>query len=224
VAASGNDGAGVVTSPGRDPWVITAGATDIAGTPTTSDDTVPDWSGSGRVGPVAKPELLAPGVAVTSLRAPGSAIDLDHPGARIDDDKFRGSGTSMAAALTAGATAVLAARHQDSTPDELKTALVVAADDVAGAIGGAVDVAGADEVDAAAVQRWYEAHWPPGGSSDPGWSGTRWSGTRWSGTRWSGTRWSGEYWSGTRWSGTRWTGTRWTGTSWTDASWSAGTG
>jgi serine protease AprX len=223
VAAAGNDGDGVVTAPGRDPWVITVGATDHRGTATTVDDTVPDWSGSGRVGPVAKPELLAPGVAVTSLRAPASTIDLAHPGARIGDDNFRGSGTSMAAALTAGVVATLTARHPEATPDDLKTALVVAADDVVGEIGGAVDTSEAETVDEDAVQRWREAHRAHSGDATEWqgtrWSGTRWSGTRWSGTRWSGTRWSGTRWSGTRWSGTRWTGTRWTGTRWTGTRW-----
>jgi len=217
VAASGNEGEGTVTSPGRDPLVITVGATDHGGTPTTTDDTVPDWSGSGRVGPVAKPELLAPGVAVTSLRAPGSTIDLTHPGARIGDDLFRGHGTSMAAALTAGATAVLAARHPEATPDDLKTALVVAADEISGEVGGAVDVAEADEVDDTAVQQWPGPHRSADeADGSPEWSGTRWSGTRWSGTRWSGTRWSGTRWTGTRWTGTRWSGTRWTAAAWGD--------
>lgn len=60
VAAAGNDGEGIVTSPGRDPWVLTVGASDPNGTTDVADDTVAEWSGRGRVGPVDKPDVLAP--------------------------------------------------------------------------------------------------------------------------------------------------------------------
>lgn len=227
VTASGNDGAGTVTAPGRDPWVLTVGATDTRGTASPADDTVPSFSGSGRVQPHStKPEVVAPGVDVVSLRAPGSYLDTAHPAARVGHDGFRGSGTSMSSALTSGAAAVLLWGHPGATPDDVKGALVATA---AGDIK-AVDVAAA--MHAPAQETWQQFKPVHGGNGEAvgmpwtatrwsatRWSATRWSGTRWSATRWSGTRWSGTRWSGTRWSGTRWSGTRWSGTRWSAASW-----
>lgn len=222
VTSSGNDGPGTVTSPGRDPWVITAGSTDTHGTASTSDDTVAPFSGFGRHARVSKPELVAPGVDVVSLRAPGSLLDELHPSARIGESGFRGSGTSMATAMTAGAAATLLWGHPEATPDDVKGALVDGAD---GALG-ALNVGAA--MDATADESWWQSRPSADGSdSDIGpadgmpWTGTRWSGTRWSGTRWSGTRWSGTRWSATRWSATRWSATRWSATRWSATRWSA---
>jgi serine protease AprX len=232
VTSSGNDGAGTVTAPGRDPWVLTVGATDTQGTATTSDDAVADFSGSGTSARQRKPEVLAPGVDVVSLRAPGSYLDQAYPAARQGKNFFRGSGTSMSTALTAGAAAVVLWAHPEATPDDVKGALATSADDLRGTKAGALNVGAA--LNAEADPSWWQ-HLPVADGTDTSygpldwmpwalegnWSGTRWSGTRWSGTRWSGTRWSGTRWSGTRWSGTRWSGTRWSGTRWSGTRWSA---
>ncbi|MDQ1446692.1 MAG: serine protease AprX [Acidimicrobiaceae bacterium] len=242
VTSSGNDGPGTVTTPGRDPWVLTVGATDVHGTASTADDTVPSFSGSGRVPPFGlKPEVVAPGVDVVSVRAPGSYLDTAYPAARIGDDGFRGSGTSMATALTSGAAAVVTWAHPDATPDDVKGALVAGGDRLAGAWSRAVDVQAAVAVDSDewdqhlpvaggrdddertgmpwTVTRWSATRWSATRWSATRWSATRWSATRWSATRWSATRWSATRWSATRWSGTRWSGTRWSGTRWSAAEW-----
>ena len=234
VTSSGNDGQGTVTAPGRDPWVLTVGATDVHGTVSTVDDTVPSFSGSGRVPPrVVKPEVVAPGVDIVSVRAPGSALDMLYPAARIGEDGFRGTGTSMSSALTAGAAAVLTWGHPDATPDDVKGALVAGADVVDGGSARAVNVAASMNVEAEDWDQWHPvtgghendeavgAPWTATRWSATRWSATRWSATRWSATRWSATRWSGTRWSGTRWSGTRWSGTRWSGTRWSGTRWSA---
>jgi serine protease AprX len=156
VAASGNEGTGVVTSPGRDPYVITVAATDTNGTADTSDDTVPDWAGSGRVGRHHKAELAAPGAGVVSLRAPGSAIDEAFPQARLGDDLFRGSGTSMSTALVSGAVAALAEFRPHATPDDLKGALVSTGAPIEGVAPRAIDVAAADAAEADPA--WRQDH------------------------------------------------------------------
>lgn len=235
VASSGNDGRGTVTSPGRDPWVLTVGATDVHGTVSTADDTVPSFSGSGRVPPrSAKPEVVAPGVDVVSVRAPGSALDTLYPQARIGADGFRGSGTSMSSALTAGAAAVLTWGHPDATPDDVKGALVAGADGDVNAVNVAASmdavaadwdqwlpITGGPESDDVVGAPWTATRWSATRWSATRWSATRWSATRWSATRWSATRWSATRWSATRWSGTRWSGTRWSGTRWSGTRWSA---
>src|SRR6266851_4440522 len=88
VAAAGNEGAGRVTSPGDDPYVITVGATDTVGTAQTSDDVVPSWSSTEQFDRYSKPDVVAPGVSVVSLRAPGSTIDVTHPEGRVGDTYF----------------------------------------------------------------------------------------------------------------------------------------
>lgn len=223
-AAAGNGGTDKLPSPGRDPWVLTVGASDPAGTADPADDTVPSWSGRGHTGPVTKPELVAPGVDVVSLRVPGSTLDTDFPAARIGQDHFRGSGTSMSTALTSGAAAVALWAHPEATPDDVKGALVAAARPSIDSLdlGAALEMPAAPE--------WWQAHPVATGDEDDGsevgpadrmpWAGARWSGARWSGARWSGARWSGARWSGARWSGARWSGARWSGARWSGARWS----
>lgn len=132
VAAAGNEGPGRVTAPGDDPWVITVGAET-----TTGPLAVTPWSGSSN----SKPDVLAPGTSTTSLRDPGSFVDKANPQARVNGLYFRGSGTSMATALTAGAAALLIADHPDATPDDVKGALVAGRGQ-----GGSIDLSRSDTV------------------------------------------------------------------------------
>ena len=139
VAASGNEGGGV-EAPGLDPYVVTVGAVDAAGA-------VPAWSSRGTdFAGRAKPDLVAPGVGLVGLRAPGSTIDLANPSARVGDHYFRGSGTSMSTAVVAGAAALVAAAHPGWGPDWIKAALTGTADplgQVSGSGAGVLDLGAA---------------------------------------------------------------------------------
>src|SRR5947209_1362485 len=116
---------GTVTKPGDDPLVITAGAEDDLGTVTRSDDVMAPFSGAGpTVDGFNKPDLVAPGRSVISLRAPGSAIDTQNPDGRVGDAYFKGSGTSFAAAITSGAAALLLQSNPALTPDQVKGRLL----------------------------------------------------------------------------------------------------
>jgi len=77
VAASGNSGpqGNTVETPGIDPYVITVGATDDRGTLSRRDDLLAWFSAWGRADSNAKPDLVAPGRRLVSLRVPGSALD-----------------------------------------------------------------------------------------------------------------------------------------------------
>jgi serine protease AprX len=229
VVAAGNDGRAGVSSPGDDPYVLTVGATDTRGTARTNDDIVPGWSGRQRVVGLAKPDVVAPGVSVVSLRAPGSTIDAQHPEGRIDATYFRGSGTSMSTALVSGAAAIVMAHHPNATPDDVKGAIVDSADRTADG-AQAVDLAGADR--ATPQADWWQHYpvalglWGFGLLTGMPWNGTRWSNdfwsaTRWKATRWSATRWSDEFWSATRWKATRWSDLDWAATRWSATRWSA---
>lgn len=128
VTAAGNDGAAGSTllMPAVDPHVLAVGAADHQGTADTSDDTVADFSSVGN--DERRPDVLAPGKSVVSLRAPGSNADLRHPEGLVAGDEqsrfFRGSGTSQAAAVVAGQAALLFDAKPKLTPDEVKAALM----------------------------------------------------------------------------------------------------
>jgi serine protease AprX len=127
VAASGNT-AGVVDSPGADPYVITVGATDDRQTLPIGDDLVGSFSGWGRpAGSVAKPELVAPGRRIVSLRVPGSTLDQLLPDRRVSAANgasyMRLSGTSMATGVISGQVALLLQRQPWLTPDQVKAVL-----------------------------------------------------------------------------------------------------
>ncbi|HEX8346727.1 MAG TPA: S8 family serine peptidase, partial [Actinoplanes sp.] len=126
VVPSGNDGPGTgsVTSPGNDPVLLTVGGLDAVGTAGRNDDVVGAWSGRGPTWQGdAKPDLVAAGGHVVSLRSPGSVVDQANPHARIGDGYLRGSGTSMAAAVTSGVVADVLAVQPRLRPDAVKNLL-----------------------------------------------------------------------------------------------------
>ncbi|TMD58830.1 MAG: hypothetical protein E6I87_11150 [Chloroflexi bacterium] len=130
VAAAGNSGPqrDSVVTPGTDPYVITVGATDDAGTLSTADDTLVWFSSWGSADSNAKPDLVAPGRRIVSLRVPGSTLDVLFPDRVVTAQNgatyFRLSGTSMATAVASGAAALLLQRRPDLAPDQVKAALV----------------------------------------------------------------------------------------------------
>src|SRR5213083_1066299 len=130
VAASGNGGPqrDTVVTPGIDPYVITVGATDDRGTIGRGDDMLAWFSAWGSADSNAKPDLVAPGRRIVSLRVPGSALDTLFPDrvvvAQNGSTYFRLTGTSMATAVVSGAAALLLQRRPNLTPDQVKALLV----------------------------------------------------------------------------------------------------
>jgi hypothetical protein len=128
VVAAGNDGPfnGTILSPGDDPSVITVGSLDDHGAISHSGDTMSTFSSVGPTNPDGwfKPDLVASGQSVVSLRAPGSTVDVENPLARIGAGNFVGSGTSFSTAVVSGAAALVLADHPNDTPDEVKAALL----------------------------------------------------------------------------------------------------
>jgi serine protease AprX len=125
---NGGRGAGGLTDPAIDPYVIAVGSSDSNNKLTgwTKDTSVADYSSRGTVD--RHVDLLAPGRSVVSLRAPGSYVDVNHPEGLVSGDSagrlFRGSGTSQAAAVVSGAAALLLQAYPQLTPDQVKAALV----------------------------------------------------------------------------------------------------
>ena len=236
VTAAGNDGE--VTAPGIDPYVITAGALDQGEKPGKRDDTVPDWSGRGRdYAGMAKPDLVAPGVATTSVRVPGSGIDQANPSARIGGRWFRGSGTLMAAAVVSGAAALVAAEHPGWSPDKIRGALLETADKVPGERTEALDVAGAVKLHRAeAANDDLLDLGDPGEAdapADPGddeqtlrwrsgdWSGLRWGARQWNARQWMDADWDARQWYARQWNARQWNARQWSARQWQARQWSA---
>ena len=130
VAAAGNTGPerDKVLSPGIDPYVVTVGATDDRGTGDAGDDTLAWFSAWGSAPSNPKPDLVAPGRRLVSVRVPGSRLDTLFPdrvvSAQNGSTYFRLSGTSQATGVVSGAAALLLARNPNLPPDQVKAFLV----------------------------------------------------------------------------------------------------
>ena len=113
VAAAGNSGPAnfTIDSPGVSPKIITVGCCDDKHTATRKDDTVAEFSSRGP-SPYTKykPDILAPGVNVTSL-------------SNSKDGYVKMSGTSMATPVISGCCALLIEKYPGITPGEIKKRL-----------------------------------------------------------------------------------------------------
>ncbi|MFF7888111.1 S8 family serine peptidase [Streptomyces sp. NPDC020794] len=121
VIAAGNSGPSeqTVGTPGIADSALTVGAVD-------KSDKLASFSSRGpRAGDYAvKPEITAPGVAITAARAAGTSMPGGTP---VDDYYTTASGTSMATPHVAGAAALVAQAHPDWTGRQIKQALATTA-------------------------------------------------------------------------------------------------
>lgn len=131
----GTNGYGTINSPGIDPFVMTVGATTNNTAVIRTLDVIASYSSKGPtlIDHIAKPDIVAPGNQILSLRAPGSTLDLAFPNYDITPALavdpttpayFRLSGTSMATPVISGAAALLLQQHPDLTPDQIKARLM----------------------------------------------------------------------------------------------------
>ena len=253
VVAAGNggkdesgQGAGLL-SPAKDPFVLAVGAEDPNGTTDPANDSVAAFSSSGR-GDGRPPDVVAAGVSIPSLRAPGSTLDEEHSGARVGHRFLKGGGTSQASAVVAGAVALIAQQRPGVSSDAVKSLILENAEELAGesdltAGRGRLNLANTlhSGVSDDATQQWERAAGT--GSLDEARGtyratidGVAISGefdifgkafdsaamakAMADGTAWVGGGWNGSSWTGSSWSGSSWSGSSWTGSSWSGSSWS----
>jgi serine protease AprX len=134
---SGRDGYVTITSPCNSRKVITVGAINDHGTPEGSDDTTTTYSSRGptALDLVAKPDLVAPGNRIVSLRSAGSYQDSLFPDRRVAADPsapevaeyFEMSGTSMASPVVAGTVALMLEQDPSLNPGTVKARLMLSA-------------------------------------------------------------------------------------------------
>ena len=155
VVAAGNSGgtasnAGTIglLNPARAPFLIAVGAADTNGTKTYGDDRVAGYSsqGGGTGAYVRDPDVVAPGRSILGLRVPGSNVDVTYGGGAAVDRYFRGSGTSQAAAVVAGAVALVQQKLPTATPNQIKALLKSTSTPLAGA---AIKAQGTGEINLA---------------------------------------------------------------------------
>ncbi|NIA25675.1 MAG: S8 family serine peptidase [Gammaproteobacteria bacterium] len=204
VAADGNDAA--LRSPAFDPFVIAVGADDPQGTSTVRDDEVPEFSNCGTNS--RSVDLIAPGHSIISLRDPGSFADYFYPEARVGDRFFRGTGTSQAAAMVSGATALLLQQRPDLTPDQVKALLTSTARPIPEASdvcqgGGLIDLKALYKAPTPdATQTWQPATNP--GTYDPDAVDGSWENLTWGNLTWGNLTWGNLTWGNLTWGNLTW--------------------
>jgi len=238
VVAAGNTGTAsdaVSYPPANDPFVITVGAFDDAGTRSYSDDRVTSWSSRGSTQDgFAKPELVAPGLGIVSPVSSTSYLAATYPQAIVEQGNqayFRMSGTSMSAGVVSGVVALVLEKHPDWTPGEIKATLIAKGRQLSGNTYGVAPRAG-NTNNASNPSGTGDDGLTPSylllaalGVAEADFEGIRWrdadfQGLRWRGLELNGLRWRDVDWSGIRWSGVEFNGIRWSGVDFEGIRWS----
>jgi serine protease AprX len=138
VCAAGNNGRSAAANgfatigvPANDPAVITVGATMTELTASRADDQIASYSSKGPtvVDHIVKPDLVAPGNRLVSLRVAGSTLDTAYPQYQVAPSSgtakyYELSGTSMATPVVAGTVALMLQQNSALTPDQVKARLM----------------------------------------------------------------------------------------------------
>jgi serine protease AprX len=251
VVVSGGNGGDTrpsLDNPARDPFVIAVGADDTHGTAGTADDTIPVFSSKGSS--TRHVDVVAPGQSIVSLRNPGSVVDVEYPGARVDSRFFKGSGTSQATAVVSGAVALMLQQRPDLTPDDVKRMLMTTAQPVVGAPtatgAGLINVLAAAAAPRPLLAQAFSKSTGLGsleasrGTHHVGQQGTgdltgerdifgkAWQPAAWAARSSIGTAWNGGVWNGTTWAddccwsgNALWSSQSWSSQSWSSQSWSS---
>jgi serine protease AprX len=216
VTAAGNGGpkAGTIAMPGADPFVVTAGSLDDQGTLNPNDDRESVFSSRGpTLDGFAKPDVLAPGEHVMSLRVPGTSLDNGDKSENAGSGYARLSGTSASSAFTSGTAALVLEAHPNYSPTEVKGGLVAGARRIAGTRTPGLDAAGALSARPARANAGLQ----PSlvlvtmlkSSGALGGTGTTWEGISWEAVSWESVSWDAVSWEGIAWESVSWDTVSW---------------
>jgi len=226
VAAAGNSGddIGTISTPGADPFIITAGSLDDQGTRNEQDDRQSAFSSRGPTKDgFTKPDVLAPGRRVISLRAAASQaapLQPDSDPGRSGKDSTnlyaRMSGTSVSSAMVSGVAALVLSFHAWYTPTKTKGAIVALGRSITDSPTKAVMAPSA----VFAFPRTVNSQLVPSRllmsaleSSGLLGSGTTWEGVTWEGVTWEAVTWESVTWESVTWESVSWEGVAWEQTS-----------
>ncbi|HEV7666873.1 MAG TPA: S8 family peptidase [Chloroflexota bacterium] len=248
VTAAGNAGPtrGSVETPGIDPYAITVGAIDDQATLAVADDVLGWFSSWGTpVDGQPKPDLVAPGRKIVSLRVPGSLLD-QHLGDHVVTAKngasyFRLTGTSQACAVVSGAIALVLQRHPEYTPDQVKMILLRTTQwyggvsqlaDPSAAGAGLLDAyaafssssrgfanAGLRPADGAARRLFPLLFGQSLVWKDPLYRGMPWSAVNWTTIAWDNIAWDNIAWDSFNYSNIAWDNIAWDNIAWDNIAW-----
>ncbi len=242
VSAAGNSGPnpGTIATPGSDPFVITVGALDDAGTLDTADDSIAVFSSHGpTLDGFHKPDLVAPGRKIISLRAPGSYLDTLLPDRITDQFYFRLSGTSMSSPVVAGTAALMLQKNPWLKPNQVKSILMQTARPVASSGPDSVGVGMVDAYASVNSPLRWGANWGLTPSDqfcnavlpiikgmplntlwrDPYYRGINWGNITWDNITWDRTTWENITWENITWDNITWGNVTWDNITWDSATW-----
>jgi serine protease AprX len=229
VVAAGNYGyadhaSGVPFAPGNDPFVITVGASDTGKSVSTNDDVAAPWSAYGyTLDGFAKPELAAPGRYMVGPVPVTSTLYEERPDHIVDTGYMELSGTSFAAPIVSGISALILGKHPNFTPDQVKGALMLGAKP----LPRASDMSeGVGEVNAG---RSIEFSNPPSANkalnkflgTDPVTGGPVFDAASWASAARADASWASASWDSASWAEASWNSASWASASWSDASWAS---
>jgi serine protease AprX len=214
VAAAGNAGPqpGTIASPGADPFIVTVGSFGDQGTTWLSDDRESAFSGRGpTLDGFVKPDILAPGEKVLSLRVFGCSMDNDSDWGWSSYARL--TGTSASTALVSGEAALVVDAHPDYTPTQVKGAIVASGRKVSGSSTRGADVSDALVTRPSAVNVGLR---PSaillrllGKSGAQAAQGVSWDGISWEAISWESVSWQGVSWESVSWEAVSWEGATW---------------
>jgi serine protease AprX len=224
VAAAGNDGEGapgyVKHAPANDPFVITVGAADLAGTVWPSDDFAAPWSAYGYTyDGFRKPELGAPGRYMVGPVPENATLATERPASVVAPGYMQLSGTSFAAPVVSGAAAHVLALHPGYTPDQVKGALMMTARPTASS-DWALGVGEVNAVRAAtypdppnpnaalgafvSAQAFDAGAWLAAVQGDASWNSASWNSASWNSAAWESAAWGSASWNSASWNSASW--------------------
>src|SRR5262249_2410930 len=244
---SGGQGRGTGGTPGIDPYLIAVGANDGRGTIDRDDDVFAWFSAWGRnSGSTPKPDLVAPGRRLVSIRVPGSTLDTLYPERVVQAGNgatyFHLSGTSMATGVVSGAAALLLERQPGLSPDQVKALLAgntqqfglngqTGAPDPSADGSGLLDARGADR----ALQRSLVLPSANGGlrptdrfaralsrvvfGSPLRWKNPLLGGILWNLLTWDTLTWNSVAWDNFDWDSVAWDSVAWDSVAWDSVAW-----
>ena len=231
VTAAGNYGdqhPGVLFAPGNDPFVLTVGANDVAGTVPVGDDFPAPWSSYGStLDGFLKPEISAPGRMLIGAVPATSTLARERPDRIVEPGYLAMSGTSFSAALVSGVAADIIAMNPNWTPDQVKGALMRTARPLSlgrpfaagmGEISGYAAAHATDPPNPNSALNEFLIPNPKGGRL-PVFDEATWTTVAQANPAWNAATWTTATWTTATWTTATWTTATWTTATWTTATW-----